>query len=463
MNFNTGLFVGKPEESLRRAAARILSAAVAAVDPDAAVTRHVRRRGDVLTVGDHTYDLRKIGRIFVVGAGKAGAPMARALKDVLGDRITAGIVNVKYGYRLPVKFIEIIEAGHPLPDAAGMRGAGRILELVSGAGTDDLVICVLSGGGSALLPLPVEGVTLDDKVRVTDLLLKSGATIQEINAVRKHVSRIKGGQLARAAAPARLAVLILSDVLGNPLDAIASGPTVPDPTTYRDARAIIARYGLDISIPSSVREHFRRGAAGEIPETPKPGDPVFRRVVTVLVGSNELAVSAAAEHAATLGFGTTVLSTHVEGEASDAARLLTDRAAHIRTEHAPAPGAICLIEGGETTVTVRGRGKGGRCQEFALAAALEIAGWPRSLIVGFGTDGTDGPTDAAGAMADGTTVSRARALGLDARRLLENNDAYSFFAALGDLIMTGPTLTNVNDLYLAIVGQNEGVPNPVIP
>lgn len=453
ITFNEDLFVGKPNMKLRRQAADIMSAALRAVDPAEAVRRFVHRRGNIVRIGLDACDLRTVRRVFVVGGGKAAAPMASALEQVIGDRITAGLVTVKYGHTAPLQRVRLVEAGHPLPDAAGQQGAEAILDLVRDAGKEDLVMCLISGGGSALLPAPAAGVTLDDKIKATDLLLRSGATIQETNTVRKHLSRIKGGWLAHAAAPAAVVVLILSDVVGNALDAIASGPAVPDPTTFGDALAIVERYRLEQRMPRAVMEHLRRGAAGAVPETPKPGHSAFRRVQTVIVGSNELAATAASAKARALGFRTLILTTFLEGEAREAARVFASVARSVQSSKVPLVPPACLIAGGETTVTVRGQGKGGRCQEFALAAALAMAGWRDALVAAFGTDGTDGPTDAAGAIAEGATVARARALGLDAWRALEANDSYSFFSALGDLIATGPTNTNVNDLYLALVGE----------
>lgn len=454
LTFNRELFTDKPEAALRRDAAHVLAAAVAAVDPKAAVRRVVRRIGLTLRIGEHSYRLNRLRRIFVVGAGKADAPMAAALEEVLGNRITDGLLSVKYGHVVPLRRIRLIEAGHPLPDQSGQRAAERILEIAQEAREDDLVICLISGGGSALLPAPVNGVTLEDKIQVTDLLLRSGATIQEINTVRKHLSRIKGGQLARAAWPAQVVVLILSDVIGNPLDAIASGPAVPDPTTFEDALAILARYGLDEQIAPSARDYLRRGASGSEPETPKPDDSVFERVRTVVIGSNEHAVRAAAAAARGRGYRPLLLTPFLEGEAREAARVLVSVARGVQEAGMPASPPACVVAGGETTVTVRGPGKGGRCQEFALSAAMAIERRPSTLVAAFGTDGTDGPTDAAGAVADGTTIERAAATGLNPVRAMEANDSYPFFSAIGDLIVTGPTNTNVNDIYIALVGES---------
>lgn len=449
--FRKTLFTGKPNPGLRRQAAAILTAAVRAVEPAAAVKRCVSRRGDVLRVAGRRYDLRSIRRVFVIGAGKASAPMAAAVEAILGSRVTGGIVIVKYGYAVPLRRIRVVEAGHPLPDAAGQRGAEEMLNLVRGAGPRDLVLCLISGGGSALAPAPVAGVSLEDEIKVTDLLLRSGATIQEVNTVRKHLSQITGGQLAAAASLARVAALILSDVLGNPVDAIASGPTAPDPTTFADALVIVRRYGLAGSMPAAAMMYLQHGAAGRKPETPKPLDPVFRRVQTVVVGSNEQAVAAAAVQAKALGFRTLVLTTYLEGEAREAARVFCSVVRGIGARQAPLVPPACLLAGGETTVTVHGQGRGGRCQEFALSAGQAIAGWANTVVAAFGTDGTDGPTDAAGALVDGDTAARVRTLGLDAARALTDNDSYPFFQQLGDLLMTGPTRTNVNDIYLALV------------
>jgi hydroxypyruvate reductase len=451
--FDPAAFTGKPSASLRRAVASILTAAIRAVDPQAAVARAVRRRGQILRVGRRRYDLRAVRHIYLVGAGKACAPMAAAWERLLDDRLTAGVVVVKYGHGMPLRRVEVLEAGHPLPDHAGARAADRILEMVSQAGASDMVVCLISGGGSALLPAPVEGITLPEKMAVTDLLLRSGATIVEINAVRKHLSRIKGGRLARAAAPARVVGVVLSDVPGDPLDAIASGPISPDPTTFADAVAVLRRYGLLDRVPPSVRDYLQRGQAGQAPETPKPGDPLFARVQVEVVGNIDRAVDAAAAQAARLGFRPLILTTRLEGEAREAARVICSVARTVRERGRPVRPPACLLAGGETTVTVRGPGRGGRCQEFALAAALAIEGWEDVVVAACGTDGTDGPTDAAGAVADGTTRRRAREAGADPARALADNDAYPLFHRLSDLLVTGPTRTNVTDVYAVVVGR----------
>lgn len=436
----------------------VQQAALAAVEPGAAVRRHVRREGSHLAVSGRSYDLACVERIWVVGGGKAATAMAAALQDLLGDRLTGGLIVTKYGHADPQQDtgpIVAVEAGHPIPDEAGVNGAGRMRSLLRQATQKDLVFAVLSGGGSALLTLPAPGLTLANLQSTTDLLLRSGATIVELNAVRKHLSQIKGGGLARMAAPAPVISLILSDVVGDPLDVIASGPTAPDPTTLADAWAVLERYDLARRVPQAVRERLLpalgetglpEGAAGEPAETPKPGDSLFRQVQNLIIGSNRLAAEAAVAAARAGGLNALLLSTFVEGEARQVARVAAALAKEMVACDRPVPRPACVVWGGETTVTVRGSGKGGRNQELALAAALAMEGLPHVLLVALGTDGTDGPTDAAGAVATGETIARARALGLDAEGCLENNDAYPFFAALDDLIRTGPTGTNVNDL-----------------
>jgi hydroxypyruvate reductase len=390
-------------------------------------------------------------RIIVVGAGKAATRMAAATDAILADRAVLGAVVTKYGHAEPLGRIDVVEAGHPLPDAAGARGAERIAAVASDATADDLVLVVISGGGSALLPLPAPGITLEEKMAATDLLLRCGATIVDVNCVRKHLSRIKGGWLARLAAPARVVTLILSDVLGNPLDAIASGPTVPDPTTFRDAMDVIERFGIRARVPGSVRRYLERGLTGAEPETPKPDDPAFARSQAIVIGDIAMAATAAAARASALGYVTRLERTDVQGEAREVGAAFGARL-RAASEAAAQRVPTCLVIGGETTVTVRGDGRGGRNQEVAVGAATAIAGVPDVVVAAFGTDGTDGPTDAAGAVVDGTTVARARARHLEPADVLARNDAYALFDALDDLIVTGPTHTNVNDLTIGLIG-----------
>ncbi len=430
----------------------VWNAALKAVDPAEAVRKNVNLMGETLTIGQRTYDLTNYERIFVVGGGKAGSPMAAALEDILGDRITAGLVNVKRGYvQRREGRIKLVEAGHPTPDEAGRQGAQRIVEMLADLTEKDLVICLISGGGSALLTMPVPGISLADVQALTDVLLRCGATINEVNAVRKHISRIKGGNLARMAYPAQVVSLILSDVVGSPLDVIASGPTVPDTTTFQDAYRVLERYGILNEVPASVVKHLAAGKAGEVEETPKEGDKVFDKVYNLVIGSNEVAAKAAVGKAKELGLASMLLSTYVEGEAREVGKVFAALGKEIVRYGRPLTRPACLVAGGETTVTIRGKGKGGRNQELALAAALALDGWEDVYVVGLATDGTDGPTDAAGAIASGSTVARARALGLSAEEYLADNDSYHFFEALGELIVTGPTNTNVNDLIFVFV------------
>jgi glycerate 2-kinase len=437
---------------LRKAALGIFNAAVRAVDPGEAVHQHLTRDSQRLRIAQQTFDLSQIGEVVVVGCGKAAAPMAAAMEEILGDRIGRGVVVTKYGHVQPTRNIQILEAGHPVPDEAGIAGAAAILEQVRDLGPNDLVFVLISGGGSALTPAPVEGITLAEKQALTKALLACGADIREMNILRKHISRFKGGQLARAAQPARVVTLILSDIVGDPLDAIASGPTVPDPTTYADALSILGKYRLSAHIPEAIRKRLEAGVGGNFPETPKPDDPLFARVRNLIVASNIQALEAAESEARGLGFAPMILSSSIEGETREIARMHAALAREVRTSGNPVAPPACLISGGETTVTLRGSGKGGRNQEFILAGAVDIAGLPRTVILSAGTDGTDGPTDAAGAIADGDTCARALAAGLNPRAALDANDAYPFFEKLGDLILTGPTKTNVMDVRLILVG-----------
>ena len=439
--------------TLRAAATELQQAALDAVDPAAGIERHVRREGDDLILAGRRYKLDDYQRVFVIGGGKAAVPMMTATAAILDDRLDQGVLVTKYGHSEGVgsssvfdpstRDVQIIEAGHPVPDDNSVRGAQAVANLASRATAQDLVICLISGGGSALLTLPVPSLTLSDLQELTDALLRSGATIDELNAVRKHCSRIKGGHLAQLAAPADVITLILSDVVGDPLDVIASGPTVPDTTTTADAREVLERYDIDTD-----DEDF-----SFLQETPKPGDVVFEHVHHVLIGSNRQAAKAAVTKANQLGFDALLLSTYVEGEAREVARVAAGLAKGMHTYGDPISPPACLVWGGETTVTVRGQGKGGRNQELALAAALALEGWSQVLVMALATDGTDGPTDAAGAVATGDTIGRARELGLEPWAALESNDSYHFFEALGDLIFTGPTGTNVNDLLFVLVDE----------
>jgi hydroxypyruvate reductase len=447
------------------AVTRIMAAALDAVDPAAAVRRYLRHDGELLRAGDRSYDLRGYERVFVVGAGKAGAPMARAAAEALGDRLASGVVVVK-GYddlqklqivdcRLQIEEpnlqstiynLQFVEAGHPIPDERGVAGAREIARLLEQATERDLVIALISGGGSALLTLPAEDISLAELQALTNILLRCGASINEINSLRKHLDQVKGGGLARLAHPASVITLVLSDVVGSPLDVIASGPTVPDTSSFADACAVLERYGVVVDTPAPIVDRLRRGMAGQVAETLKPGDERFARVHNLIVGSNPQAAEAALAAARAAGFNTLLLTTFLQAEAREAGRVLAAIGRELASTGQPLARPACIVAGGETTVTLRGAGRGGRNQELALAAVAGLDGLPNLALIALATDGGDGPTDAAGAVVTGETLARARALGIDPAAHLAHNDAYPFFEALGDLLRPGPTETNVNDL-----------------
>jgi len=438
-------------QKTRDDAVAIFHKGLEAVAPDAAVRRYCRRDGSRLTIGNQSFQLDSFQKIFVVGAGKATAPMAATLEELLGDELTEGVITVKYGHTAPLSKIETVEAGHPVPDANGELGSEKILAAAKAAGENDLLVCLISGGGSALLPRAAAGVSLADKQETTRILLACGATIHEINMLRKHLSVIKGGQLAVAAAPATVVSLILSDVVGDDLDAIASGPTVPDNSTFADCLHILARYGIADRLPKPVFDYLVKGSNGQVPETPKAADPVFDKTSNLVIGSNIEALLAAEKEAVRRGYTTQVLSSMIEGETADVARVHAAIAREIvKTGHPVKPPA-CVLSGGETTVTLKGDGLGGRNQEFVLCVVADIAGERPVVILSGGTDGNDGPTDAAGAIADNTTLQRAVAAQLSVAEHLAKNDSYHFFKALSDLLITGPTNTNVMDLRIVLI------------
>lgn len=441
----------KPVVTLRQDARKIFNAGLKAADPAEAVSRHVKVDGDVVDIDRRLYPLRRYRKIVVVGAGKGSAWMCRALADLIGNWLYGGIIIVKYGYAVPLNKIAIIEAGHPIPDENGLRATEEIAGLLRQATSQDLVISLISGGGSALLSSPADGVSFHEKQQMTQLLLDCGAPIREINAVRKHISKVKGGRLARLAYPSTLISLILSDVVGDSISSIASGPTAPDPSTFSECQLILDRYKLRTKNCGSIARLIDEGSAGEIEETPKPGDPIFENVLNVVVGSNRLAVIAAKEQAETLGYSVKVIDDFAEGEAAELAvahAAIIKEIYHSGTVRRPA----CVISGGEATVTVRGDGLGGRNQEFALATALELDGLDGVVALSGGTDGTDGPTEAAGGIVDGGTVRRGQTQSLDAWDYLSRNDSYHFLQATDDLLVTGPTFTNVMDLRLLLIG-----------
>ncbi len=415
----------------RKHALRIFRAALEAADAGNAVARHLRFDGETLTAGRRRYRLSKFDRIRVIGAGKAGAAMARAVERLLGRRIASGLVNVPDAGSIRLHRITLHESGHPIPDDRGLEGARRISEIATESGERDLLICVISGGASALMPMPAPPIDLSRMQAMTERLLRAGATIHELNTIRKHAEALKGGQLAQLAYPATVIALILSDVVGDDLDVIGSGPTVADRSTVEDAEAVFQKYGMD-PLPMN--------------ETPKQ----LERVQNIIVGSNRQAMDAAAKEARALGYRTIVLSSMIEGEARVVAQMHAAIVKEIHASSQPVRAPACILSGGETTVTVRGSGLGGRNQEFVLAAAIALEGCGPVTIFSAGTDGADGPTDAAGAIADERTVERAKQLGMDAWRYLAENDSYRFFEKLEALVKTGPTGTNVMDVRILL-------------
>ena len=432
----------------------MIDAALRAADPFTAVKNVLRRDGNLLRCGNTDYRLETIARVLVIGFGKGSAPMAHAIHTLLADRISAGVVIVKYGHTLPAEIdispIAVPEAGHPVPDENGVRHTRRLIELLADTRPDDLVIALISGGGSALLVQPVDGVSLADVQSLTGALLKAGAPITAINTVRKHLSRVKGGQLAKLAYPARTISLILSDVGGDPLDIIASGPTAPDSGTFADAIAALKKYGLWADTPPAIADYLRAGADGHHPETPKAGDPIFSRVQNQIIANNRTALDAAAETARAHGLSVTVHPDFVEGDVRAVAQWVAEKTRQLRQTVDAIGHPAAFLFGGEPTVTIRSDGLGGRNQELALATALKIAGIPRVRVACVATDGNDGPTDAAGAIVSGKTIARAAAHGLDAAAFLQNNDSYRFFEASGELLKTGATNTNVNDMVAVL-------------
>ncbi len=424
----------------------IFNKSLLAVDPYKAVASY----SDTIRRAYKSGNFRKL---VLIGFGKAASLMSKAIEDNLGDVLAGGIIVTKYGHSVRGdKNSKIItyEAGHPLPDENGLKAAKEIVRVLKEADKNTLVICLISGGGSALLVAPYKNITLADKQEVTGMLLKAGADIYELNTVRKHISAVKGGRLAETAQPATIISLILSDVMGDRLDMIASGPTAPDKTTYNEANNVFLKYKLENRLPSSVAEIIGKGIRGLMPETPKDDDPVFHRVSNIIIGSNKIATDAARKAAELLGYRATVISTELSGEATIVAGELAKKAIDFKKALAPGDKA-CLIAGGETTVTVRGNGKGGRNMELALAFGMGIKGLPGITFLSAGTDGTDGPTDAAGAIVDGQTLAKAAGAGFDAGEYLKNNDSYTFFSRMGDLFITGPTGTNVMDIQIILL------------
>lgn len=416
---------------------RILSSAVAAVEPGAAIRRFLKCSQNRLFLDDQLYDLSGIKRVFIAAIGKAAVPMSAAAADIIGEKLTGGLVICKHLPEVKDSRFTTLQGGHPVPNEDSLNAGKALMAFVNDLTEDDLLICLISGGGSALVTLPYDGIGLADMQHLTEVLLACGARIDEMNTLRRHLDRIKGAGLAKTASPATVISLILSDVVNSPLEAIASGPTAPDPSTIDEVLEIIRRYDLADQLPQSIINCLQLGY-----ETPKPGDPLFDRVQNVLVASNELASAAAMECAAKSGFETVSLGNAWQGEARQVAGLLIEK----MKDQFLADKPLCLVAGGETTVTLRGSGKGGRNQELALASVPLKAGESDWMLIALATDGEDGPTDAAGAVVTQQTLQNAKSIGLNPESYLDNNDAYNFFDPLGDLLKPGPTGTNVNDL-----------------
>ncbi len=436
---------------IKTTAMNIFNSGLKAVEPDTALKSHCSLSGDIFKAGNSIYKLDNFNKVYVIGGGKAALPMAKAVEDILGDRIARGVVVTKYGYGGDAGKIKVIEAGHPIPNENGVKGGKEIINLLNKTTEKDLVICLISGGGSALLSAPAEDISLKDKQRVTDLLLKCGADIKEINTLRKHISLIKGGRLARIAYPSHIVSLILSDVVDDDLSAIASGPTYPDRTTFKESFEILDKYKLKKKVPETILEHIEKGLKNPDMDTPKEGSPFFGKTENLIIGNNFLALKAAKRKAEELGLNTIILSSCIEGETCDVAKVHTAILKEIAASGNPVKRPACVLSGGETTVTIRGSGKGGRNQEFALAAAFEIQGLRDAVILSGGTDGTDGPTDAAGAFAEPSTIKNAMSMGINPKDYLKRNDSYNFFKSIGGLLVTGPTKTNVMDLRVMLL------------
>ena len=437
---------------LKSTALQIVNGAIDVVKPDRLIQEKLSLNGSILTIEGQDFNLDDYDKVYVVGAGKASAFMAREIETLLADRLFYGVISVKYGHAAYCRKIRILEAGHPVVDDNSLRATAQILQTVKEVGERDLVLCLLSGGGSALMEYLPEGINLKDLQSVFNVLLSSGANIEEMNAVRKHLSMVKGGQLAREISPATCVSLILSDVIGDPLESIASGPTAPDSTTFKDAWGVIEKYHLADRLPDAIRKHLQDGLDGKIPDTLKEGDPAFGKVHHFILGNNYEALKTAERLARKEGFNTLILSTRIQGEAREVAKVCAAIAREIKSRQIPLAPPACVLMGGETTVTIRGDGKGGRNQELALAAMLSM---PEDdddyLIVSCGSDGNDGPTDAAGGLASAEILRTGRKSGLNPKKFLEQNNSYPFLEKAAGLIITGPTGTNVMDIMVILV------------
>ncbi len=434
---------------MRKEAEQIFLAGVDSVLPDKLIDQQIRRESDLLMVAENRFLLSRLRHIYLLAAGKAAALMAKETEKILGNLITDGQVITKSGHGMPLGRLTLTEAGHPIPDRHGVEATQQMLDIAHKAGKDDLVICLISGGASALMADYPEGATLEDLKKVNELLVRCGADIAEINTVRKHLSAVKGGQLARAAAPAQVVSLILSDVIGDRTDVIASGPTVPDPSTFADALTVIKKYALGEQFPASMLMHLHKGDEGLIPETPEPGDPSFANVQNHVIGSNRLALEGAAREARALGYETHIVTDKLQGDYTEAAGFILNHIQQQILQDTRTP--RCLLFGGEPTLKVTGNGLGGRNQHLAFWLATKITHLKNITILCAGTDGNDGPTDAAGAVVDQDTISSAHALQINASDYLSRFDSYHFFQQAGGHIVTGNTRTNVMDMVVVLV------------
>jgi glycerate 2-kinase len=431
-------------------AEQIFLAGVESVLPDHLIKNVMKIEDDCLTIGHLEFTFNETENIYIIGAGKAGARMAAEVENILGDRISEGHIAVKYGHSARLKYIEVTEAGHPTPDTNGLKATRKILDICRKAGSKDLVICLLSGGGSALLPDFPDGSSLKEIILVNNLLVNSGACISEINAVRKHLSLVKGGQLAKAVCPATLISLILSDVPGDPLDVIASGPTTPDPTTFDQALDVLRKYNLTASVPAGIMKYLTVGIAGNRPETPKPGDQVFEKVFNMLIGTNKIALEAAKQKSLEFNINAVIIDDQLQGDSSSVAEYIVETSVRFKNDKSEVK-PVCLLFGGETTIKMTGKGKGGRNQHLALLCAQLLRQHNGITILSAGTDGTDGPTDAAGAVVDSDTFAGAHSKNISPEKFIQNFDSYHFFKKAGGQIITGPTTTNVMDIIVVLV------------
>jgi glycerate 2-kinase len=443
-------------ESLRALSMKIFKAALSKADPYQAVLGNLSLKGNNLRIHNgakihQEFDLSRFKRITVLGAGKSASPMAAACEAILQERLSGGLIITKYGHGAPLSKIGVIEAGHPLPDQAGCLGSRQIITRLQACGSEDLILFLTSGGCSALFTSPPDSIPLKEKQKTTRLLLNSGAPIQELNTVRKHLSLVKGGRAARFAFPAVVINLVLSDVIGDPLDIIGSGPFFPDSSSFQNALDVLGKYRLLKKVPPSIPAFFKKGVLGLIEDTPKPGSTFFKKVTHRIIANNRIALGAAEKAARSLGFNAFILSSRIQGEARELAKFYGAIAREMAYTHNPSKKPLCLIAGGEPTVTVTGKGTGGRNTELALAMAIELKGLPKIGFLSAGTDGTDGPTDAAGALVNGLSYSSGIQKGISPEAHLKKNDSYIFFKKAGGLLITGPTGTNVMDLHILLI------------